>query len=203
MPSYHIFSATTAQVPYLYQNFIIPYFPAKEVKPLKNILRMMDTKLYRVLCITSDQRNFPLKNNESNVEGVAFLTTCPDADFYLLDYLAVHSTARSKGLGSLLLNECGRFTDGLPVIIETESIETAKNDLQRCQRINRNRFYTKNGAQPTGIRSCIFDTTYDNWILSQTPSELTQEELRDRLRKLYHFMVPNINLYEKSIKIPY
>lgn len=36
MPSYHIFSATTAQVPYLYQNFIIPYFPAKEVKPLKN-----------------------------------------------------------------------------------------------------------------------------------------------------------------------
>lgn len=47
MPSYHIFSATTAQVPYLYQNFIIPYFPAKEVKPLKNILRMMDTKLYR------------------------------------------------------------------------------------------------------------------------------------------------------------
>ena len=44
---------------------------------------------------------------------------------------------------------------------------------------------------------------YDNWILSQTPSELTQEELRDRLRKLYHFMVPNINLYEKSIKIPY
>ena len=88
MPSYHIFSATTAQVPYLYQNFIIPYFPAKEVKPLKNILRMMDTKLYRVLCITSDQRSFPLKNNESNVEGVAFLTTCPDADFYLLDYLA-------------------------------------------------------------------------------------------------------------------
>ena len=75
MPSYHIFSATTTQVPYLYQNFIIPYFPAKEVKPLKNILRMMDTKLYRVLCITSDQHDFSLKNNESNVEGVAFLTT--------------------------------------------------------------------------------------------------------------------------------
>ena len=116
MPSYHIFSATTTQVPYLYQNFIIPYFPAKEVKPLKNILRMMDTKLYRVLCITSDQHDFSLKNNESNVEGVAFLTTCPDADFYLLDYLAMHSTSRSKGLGSLLLNECVHFTDGLPVL---------------------------------------------------------------------------------------
>lgn len=203
MPSYHIFSANTAQVPYLYQNFIIPYFPAKEVKPLKNILRMMDTGLYKVLAITTDQHNVSPDDKEPNVKGVAFLTTCPDADFYLLDYLAVHSTAQSNGFGSILLNECIRFTDGLPVIIETESIETAQNDAQRLQRINRNRFYTKNGATPTGVCSCIFDTVYDNWILSQNHTLLPPEGLHTRLRNLYHFMVPDTALYEKSIKIPY
>ena len=203
MSSYHIFAATTAQVPYLYETFIVPYFPAKEVKPLKNILRMMATDLYQILCITSDPCDSPQKLHNCKIEGVAFLTTCPDADFYLLDYLAVHSATRSKGFGSHLLNECVRFTDGLPVIIETESIETASNDAQLLQRIKRNRFYAKNGAQPTDIHSCIFDTIYDNWILSKTPLALTQEGLHIRLRKLYHFMVPDTNLYEKSIKIPY
>lgn len=197
--SWEIATATIDEVDYLYDNFIEPYFPEAEKKPLSSIKRMMETGLYKVLY---------LKKNE-HIGATAFLTTYEKGQSYLLDYLAVDKNLRSGGLGGILLRECVNQTDGKPIIIETESVEHAKDDRQKDKRDRRNSFYQRNGAVATGIKTCIFGMIYDNWLLFDVKNQSDSETYRDRknvigeLEKIYKFMVNKPQSYQKNVIIPY
>ncbi len=197
--NWEIAIATIDEVDYLYDNFIEPYFPEKEKKPLSSIKRMMEIGLYRVLY---------LKKNDS-IGAAAFLTTYENGKSYLLDYLAVDKNLRSGGLGGILLSECVKQTDGKPIIIETESVEHAKDDRQREKRNRRNSFYQKNGAVSTGVMTCIFGMIYDNWLLFDVKkgSDNLQFSKRERmiaeLENIYRFMVNKKDVYNENVIIPY
>jgi len=184
--------ATQEETAELYENFILPYFPECEVKSLKSILRMMQTGLYSIIYAEVDGKP----------QGVAFMTTYPGGSLYLLDYLAVAEGERSKGLGGLLLKASSNFAGDVPVLIETEAVAASKNDEERLLRERRNSFYKRNGAVCTGVNTCIFGMTYDNWTLfdGERPSNA---QVQDAIEQIYRFMVNNEEKYRENVFIPY
>ncbi len=184
-------TATVAELGKLYKEFIIPYFPDDEIKPCENIQRMMEEGLYQV--IAGYEANDPVV--------AAFITTAPDANAYLLDYLAVKADCRSKGYGGAMLKRLTDMTEGKPILIETEAIEVAKSDEERLQRTSRNAFYERNGAVASELTTLIFGVTYTNWELSANECKLSLPELINEITAIYRYMVP-AKLYEKFVQIP-
>lgn len=180
--------ASVELVEELYTEFILPYFPKDEVKPLKSILRMVKTGLYKIIYIEENDV----------VTGVAFLTTYPGGEVYLLDYLAVKEEYRSGGFGGKLLQACQEATDGKPVLIETEKVELAPDEETRRQREKRNLFYERNQAVKSGVVSKMFGVTYDNWCLD-VKQRLSAEQVREEIANIYRFMVDNDVVYDKNI----
>lgn len=69
--------------------------------------------------------------------------------FVMVDYLAVSGNVRSKGTGSLLMQEmCRRFKDRKIILLIEQLDETAANSAQRIARKN---FYLKNGFSSSDI----------------------------------------------------
>ena len=176
------------EVAQLYRDFIEPYFPEDEKKPLECIERLVATGLYRILYIEEDNQ----------VCGVAFLTTYPDGELYLLDYLAVRVDLRSMGYGGKLLDACREATDGRPILIETESLESAADEAELALRKRRNQFYQRNGAVLTAVRSCVFGVEFNHWELLGVEN-LDEEVIRQGIRDVYWFMLDNPVMFKKNV----
>lgn len=188
---YEIKAASLEDAPMIYEQFIEPYFPEAEKKPLKAILRMMGTGLYSI--IGAYQDDVP--------KAAAFVTTYPGGQVYLLDYLAVDKSCRSGGIGGLLLRECTNQLDGKPLLIETEALDYAKTAEEVEERTKRNRFYERNGASYTGVKSCVWSVTYDNWQIG-AKKPLTEKQTIEELRNIYQFMFNDPVIYKEKIQIP-
>lgn len=187
---YTITNGTIQNADILYKEFILPYFPEDEVKPLKHIIRMMETGLYKIICIMSQEQ----------VVGVAFLTTYPGGSTFLLDYLVVHKQFRSNGFGGELLKECVNATQGSPILIETESLESSKTKEEYAQRIKRNSFYLQNGAFKSDVITKIFGVKYNNWVM--TEESMDSQKIISELEEIYRFMVSDTESYNKNVCIP-
>jgi len=175
----------------LYNDFIVSYFPENEVKPKSHIERMMKDGLYQLMA----------GYDEDELVGVAFITTAPGAESYLLDYLAVKEECRSMGYGGQMLSRLTGLTSGKAILIETEAVDAAENEEERLQRIERNSFYKRNGAVASDLRTKIFGVIYTNWELSEDEKKLSREEIQREIEILYHYMVGD-ELYERFIRIP-
>jgi len=181
------------EVSNIYDNFIIPYFPDNEVKPLKNIISMMESGLYSVYVMEKDER----------AVAAAFLTTYPDGNAYLLDYLATSKDVRSLGYGSRLLSEIKNYTEGLPILIETESLESSRTEEERIQRKKRNAFYERAGAVKTEVITRIFYVEYCNWILLPDKNKVSSINVINELTGIYKFMVNKERIYNDNVFIPW
>ena len=72
-----------------------------------------------------------------------------DKNIVMLDYLAVNTDLRSKGIGTFILNEVVRYYEGKKVFLACETLDkNAKNSEQRQKRYS---FYKKNGWKNTGL----------------------------------------------------
>lgn len=187
---YQIRMATMEEAPFIYDSFIEPYFPEDEKKPLKAILRMMETGLYKIICVVE----------QDQIRGAAFLTTYPGGQIYLLDYLAVDKLHRSRGFGGILIQECQKCIDDRPILIETEALETASGEEELKERTKRNAFYQKNGALHTGVKTLIWNVTYDNWQVAKAP--VSREVTIEELKNIYSFMFNNPKVLEERTTIP-
>lgn len=176
------------EVPFAYNQFITPYFPENEVKPLASILGMMQSNLYSVYAMKEC----------GEIVAVAFLTTYPNGNAFLLDYLAVSENVRSKGYGSRILSEIKNLTNGLPILIETESLESAETEAELLQRRKRNAFYERAGAVMSDTVTLIFGAEYNNWVLG----DKDKINITDELSGIYHFMVSKEKMYKENVFIP-
>lgn len=150
--------ATPDQIPEIFDAFITPNFPEDEIKPVEVIVHLVKTGFYKVLYL----------DEGGEKRGIAFLTTCPGSRSYLLDYLAVHESCRSKGYGGRILRLCQDYLQGKPMLIETEALFAAKNEEELQQRIRRNQFYRQNGAVMTDACIRMFGVIFTMWILYDT-----------------------------------
>ena len=80
---------------------------------------------------------------------LGFVMVIPYKNFVMVDYLAVSNKVRSKGTGSLLMQEmCRRFKDRKIALLIEQLDEIAENSAQRIARRN---FYLKNGFASSNI----------------------------------------------------
>ena len=78
-----------------------------------------------------------------------FVMAIPYKNMVMVDYLAVSSKIRSRGIGSKILQEiCRRFPDQKIVLLIERLDDTAEN---KDQRIARRKFYFKNGFTSSNI----------------------------------------------------
>lgn len=192
MERYQIKEIPVSMAGEIYESFIEPYFPDDEKKPLKSIIAMMEENHYRIFCL----------EEKDNICAAAFLATRPGGNMYLLDYLAVDEGIQSKGYGSILLKECVLLTNNQPILIETECIEASQSEEERMERMRRNSFYKRNGVHNTTVKTSCFGVVFDIWVLSngEVPED---EKIISELTGIYHYFVPNPDVYERKVYIPY
>lgn len=83
-----------------------------------------------------------------------FATTINDEQLILLDYLAVESGMRGRGIGSQMLSVLKQAYAGRGLFAEIESPFEAGQDIR--ERRQRKHFYEANGMQPVGVMAGVF-----------------------------------------------
>lgn len=117
-------------------------FPRCERKPFRMIVSMWKKGKTDVWCCKWQGR------------FAGFATTINDERLVLLDYLAIGSELRGKGIGSRMLDVLKQAYPGWGLFVEIESPFEAAPDAR--ERRQRKRFYETNGMQPAGVMAGVF-----------------------------------------------
>ena len=117
-------------------------FPKEEIKPLSLLLSLYDRGQNRTFALTDGGETL----------AYAILEVPDRGDVWLLDYLAVSSAARGRGLGSRVLSLLPAvLPDARAVMAEIERIDCAPDADALEVRTRRKRFYLRNGLRETGV----------------------------------------------------
>lgn len=171
----------------LYNTSMKKTFPRQELKPLKAMLRMFEEGHYDVWGYY----------NQS--ELLAYACVCSAAEPVLLDYLAVTEAHRGEGHGShflkALIDEAAVYPS---MMLEIESVEKALDEADRKIRMRRQSFYERLGFVLTATQASVFGEHYV--VLANRP-ELEKHPVKDAMREIYHYMVPEREAFEKNVHI--
>ena len=163
-------------------------FPKSELKPLTAIIHMWEKGSYDCLGFYEEDR----------MTAYAFSVKDPEKGYLLLDYLAVCEEWRGDGHGSRCLEELRRFyRQKKGILLECESLESAKNESEIALRTRRIRFYEKNGCVRSGVRSRVFGVDFDILYL---PLTKRQVDVSGELERLYRLMLSE-DRYERWVRI--
>lgn len=190
--NYEIYELTKKQIQEIYETWLVIHFPADEVKPLKNILRMYEDGAYRCVgMFLADQ-----------LVSYAFFTIAPECDMVLLDYFAVLPDSRSQGAGSIFLAKMKElFPEHQGILIETEDIAAARNEAEINERRRRNLFYERAGVHDMEFVTNVYGVHYMIWSYPfAEDADLNEETCRKNLQKIYQLMIPG-EKYEKFVQI--
>ena len=166
----------------IYETRMTRDFPPMELKPLHNIIDMMEQGIYESLFVYDQE---PV--------GYALVLLPKGISYGLLDYLGTFSEKRNQGYGGQVLEELRKYYQDRTLMIESEYPEDAPD---RKMAVRRLQFYQRNGAVDTGVESRIFGAHYVNLILSGQQENMTYvlppaEEVKDVLVQLYTGMLPD------------
>lgn len=152
-------------------------FPAGELKSLKLLKSLYDK---------GSNAAYGLYDDEQKLKAYAIFEKPDKGNVWLLDYLAVNSSARGGGFGSRFLKEIGGLLEGVDsVMAEIERIEMAQDDVQREIRERRKRFYLKNGLIETGVYTNA-DADMDYEILClPVKKQVSGKEAAEAMKNIY------------------
>lgn len=152
-------------------------FPEAELKPLE---------LLKSLYNKGNNTAYGLYDDEHELKVYAIFEKPNKGNVWLLDYLAVNSSARGGGFGSMFLKEIVGLLEGADsVMAEIERIDMAKDDVQREVRERRKRFYLKNGLIETGVYTKA-DEDMDYEILClPIKKQISGKEAAEAMKDIY------------------
>lgn len=156
--------ATLAEIEDIYNNYMKKDFPPAELKPLKAILHAVNMGWYTVF----------MAYDESGIKGYACIASCGDGIGFL-DYFAIVKKYRGTGVGTEFFRELDRLSNSECILLETESVESAKNEEENFIRRRRIAFYKRSGCVDTGCMYNVFGVEYNVFINKNI--ELTEEFL--------------------------
>lgn len=173
----------------VYNKHMIIDFPSEELKPIDIIQNLIKRKIY--ICYGL--------YNEEKLLAYAFLAT--SKSYLLIDYYAVCSEYRNKGIGSKFFNNlkehCKNYNG---IIVEVENTEYASNKTEKVIRERRIDFYGKNGMRMTNINCILFNVNYS--IMCLCNIYINDLVIYEELKNIYKDMIPS-NFYSKYVKITY
>lgn len=156
-------------------------FPKAEIKPLKTILNLLKQGHYR--CYGAFE--------EGRLCAYLFFVW-ENKDLALLDYFAVLPAYRRMGIGgrALTLSAEALAEEGFwGILFEIEQISLAKDEAQKKQRMDRKKFYIRNGCRESGLKTEIFGTGYEILYLLLGKKALNCEQMLKSYEEIYHRMV--------------
>ncbi len=156
--------ATLSEIEEIYYTHMKNDFPPAELKPLNAIKYSVEKGWYTVY----------LAYDDSGVKGYAFIASCGDKIGFL-DYFAVVKDYRSTGIGTEFFKKLAQLSDSDCILLETESVESAKNEEEIVTRKRRIAFYRRSGCVNTGCMYNVFGVEYNVFINKDI--ELTEEFL--------------------------
>ena len=177
-----------AQTRLLYDQQMKRDFPPSELKSLDAILKMKNEGTYDVLGAYLD----------GALVAYALCYRPKEGRVILLDYLAVESDLRSRGIGTLLLGELRTHyaSRADTLLIECERPKTAPNEQEARKRIH---FYTQAGAQLTNVRIWLFEVEYSILILPCT-MEIVALDWAQQMLALYRQMLTPA-IYQRNVRL--
>lgn len=192
------------QISDIYNKYMKEDFPKSELKPLKLLLECRKKGLYRCFGLFY----------KGELKAYAYLANYKKEDVVLLDYLAVISDIRGKGYGSKMLTELKNYyknnTKVKAIIIEAESIRSAKDDEQIKLRERRIRFYKRNRLIEQSFLPVVFGTEFTILVLEiqdianddkgKAEKDKYEEYITERYKKIYHAILCEEE-YKKNIII--
>lgn len=190
------------QISEIYNKYMKTDFPKSELKPLKLLLDCREKGLYKCFGLF----------DAGELKAYAYLANYKEEDVILLDYLAVIRDIRGKGYGSIMLTELKNHyknnTKVKAVIIEAESIRSAKDNEQIKLREKRIRFYKRNGLIEQKLLPVVFGTEFTILVLEiqdmvddmRKASNKYEEYITEGYKNIYRAILSK-EMYEKNIII--
>ena len=174
------------QVEEIFKTIMKEDFPADEIKPLEAILKGIDKGIYEPFGLFDD----------SKLVGYAFFVKL--GSDYLLDYLAVLSDMRNKGVGSTaVMLIADHLKDADNVIVEVEDPDYAEGVSEKDLQTRRYYFYLRNGCTDTGLRVKCFGVPFRILRMGHRKNE-NYEMLWELYQEFYRVMLPK-EMFEKNV----
>ena len=154
MDTLHLRLLTEREARDVYEQYLLKDFPPDEIKPWRQIQALLKKNQY--LCVGLFAREA--------LRGYAFFASIPSdggLTDYLLDYFAVLSSYRDRGLGGAFLSLLGQYIPqaGL-IIIEAENPDDDRFPQEKETRLRRLRFYLRNGVLDTGVTAQVWGVEF-------------------------------------------
>lgn len=177
--------ASWDEITEIYNTHMKKDFPPAELKPLNAIkysvekgrytmyIAYDDTGVKGYACIADCGRGVNQLGQSTLVEKIGFL-----------DYFAIVKEHRGTGVGTEFFRALGNLTDYDCIMLETESIESAKNEEEDFTRRRRIAFYKRSGCVDTGFMYSVFGVEYNIFI--NRDIELT-EDFSAKLLSAYEY----------------
>lgn len=188
-----------SQIKLVYETYMVNDFPSCELKPLSIIMNAKSNKTYRCFALV-EEGEFTI----DKVMAYTYFASDKAWETVLLDYFAVNGKLRGTGIGSKMLNLVkeyfGNNTEISNVIIESESIESARNDDEVLVRTKRIRFYEKNGLLKLSKKPVVFGTEYTMFVMNISNSEkmVSEAEILESYLNVYKSMLTK-KMYDENI----
>ncbi len=191
--------ASLEEIEEIYENYMVEDFPPAELKPLDAIKLAVEKGWYKVFtaydkrgikgyaCVAEiDCRSAfaqwgqsPFGKSGGDLPKKAcepLLGRSPSVNkFGFLDYFAIVKKYRGTGVGTEFFRELKNLTAFDCIILETESIESARNSEEDFVRKRRIDFYKRSGCIDTGCMYNVFGVEYNLFINRNIP--LTEDFL--------------------------
>lgn len=153
--------ASLEEIEKIYYEHMKTDFPPAELKPLNAILNSVKKGWYKMY----------LAFDEDGIKGYACVADCSNSSAIegegekigFLDYFAIVKPYRGTGVGSEFLAKLKTLGFDC-ILLETESIESAKNDEEDFIRRRRIAFYKRSGCVDTGCMYNVFGVEYNVFI---------------------------------------
>ena len=168
-----------AEIQTIYDNYMIKDFPANELRPFSQTQRLYREGHYEGYGMYDDQDVFV---------AYALYVKPPRHEIHavLLDYLAVVSSARGTGAGSIFLQQMQQmFHDTDVILLEVENPDYALTHEDLYMRRKRMRFYMKNELSTTGIQTRVYDMEY-KILAMPLKQDISDHEVIQAMSGIYH-----------------
>lgn len=169
-----------AEMQALYEARMKEDFPPSELRPWSSMRTLTEQGSY--LCFGFQEGG--------RILAYAAFARCPGAA--LLDYYAVDSALRGRGIGQKFLRGLRRFSQELDapfVLVEVESVESARTQEEAETRRRRIRFYERCGCRPSGVYAYLFGVDYQILYLPFQEGTVTNSQVRRSLEQVYRMTV--------------
>ncbi len=191
------------EITQIYESRMRYDFPVQELKPLENIIEMMERGVYESLSVYDGNEQV----------GYALVLLAKESPYGLLDYLGIFPDARNRGYGGRVLSALAEHYRDRTLMIESEHPEDAPDERMAERRLC---FYRRNGAVDTGVESMVYGAHYINFILlcgngtveedikaADSPWDQSQPadtEVKKILEGLYREMIPDEEKRKKYLQ---